>query len=151
MKKTLLSVLLIVVLLGGLFVLTGCGEKKEENKPAENNTTSQNTNNVQIEATEFYVQNLVPNTTIKELYASVSGAETWTPNLLGGLEMAEGTQTKIGLGLTDATSVWDIKATDEEGTAVVFESIDLSSILANKGGTVALQVDENNSPIAVVK
>lgn len=154
MRKTLLIVILVVILIGGLFALTGCGDKKEESKPAE---TSSNTaaktdeSNVSIEATEFYIQNLVPNTTIKELYASVSNADTWTPNLLGTLELATGTQAKIGLGLTAATSQWDIKAVDEEGTAALFTSIDLSTILANKGGSVALQMNEDNQLTAVVK
>lgn len=164
MKKYLLSSLLVVALVASLFALTGCGEKKEEKKEeSKSNTTTQNTSadttaatsennaNVQLEATEFYIQNLVPNTTIKAIYASVANADTWTPDLLGGLELATGTQAKIGLGLSELTSSWDIKVTDEEGTDMVFQSIDLSSILANKGGSVALQLNEDNLPTAVVK
>lgn len=148
MKKTLLLVICVVILIGGLFVLTGCGD----NKTSQNSSnTAETTNNTQIEATEFYVQNLVPNTTIKELYASVTNAETWTPNLLGTFEMSTGTQAKIGLGLTESTKVWDIKVVDEEGTEAVFSSIDLSAILEKKSGSVALQMDENNQLTAVVK
>lgn len=157
MKKTLALLLLIVLLIGSLFVLTGCGEKKEEkkeeNKDGQNSATvtTENNETVTITAKDLYIQNLVPQTTIKELYASVAGANTWTPNLLNGLEMAEGTQTKIALGITEATSTWDIKVKDEEGTEVVFSSIDLSGILNNTNTAVALQFDENNAPVAVVK
>lgn len=153
MKKTLVSTLLIVFLIGSLFVLTGCGEKKEDNKEGQNSVTAKTENNetVTITAKDFYIQNLVPETTIKELYASVAGANTWTPNLLNGLEMASGTQAKIALGITEATSTWDIKVKDEEGTEVVFSSIDLSGILNNTNTAVALQFDENNAPVAVVK
>lgn len=154
MKKTLLTVLLIVILVAGLFVLTGCGEKKEENKT--NNTTAQNTASnggatQQLEATEFYIQNLCPNVTITAFSSSISGQEAYTPNLLGELQLAYGTQAKIGLGITEANSKFDFKVTDEEGTSLVFKSVDLSQILANKGGSVALQVDEEGSPVAVVK
>ena len=161
MKKTLLTGLLITILVGGVFTLTGCGDKKQETKPAEKTSSTEqkadnsnapaNNNNVPMEATEFYVQNLVPNTTIKELYASVSNANTWTPNLLGELEMATGTQAKIGLGLSAATTTWDIKVVDEEGTEALFSSVDLTKILENKGGTVALQMDENNQLVAIAQ
>ena len=156
MKKTVVSILLVALLIVSLFVLTGCGEKKEEkkeeNKDGQNSVEVKTENNetVTITAKDLYIQNLVPNTTIKELYASVAGADTWTPNLLG-VEMPSGTQAKIALGITEATSTWDIKAKDEEGTEVVFSSIDLSGILNNTNTAVALQFDENNSPVAAVK
>ena len=164
MKKTLLTVLLILVLVGGLFVLTGCGEKKEENNSnnttnTSNTTTTENTNtntntqnaSASLELVEFNVQNLVPNTTIKELYASVSGNDDWTPNLIQDLELGNGMQAKIGVGLSESTHTYDFRAVDEEGTEALFEGVDLSNIFANKDGAVTLQVDENNAPIAVAK
>ena len=154
MKKTLLTVLLILVLVGGLFVLTGCGEKKEENN-SNNTTNTENTNtqnaSAALELVEFNVQNLVPNTTIKELYAAVSGSNDWTPNLINGLEMGNGMQAKIGVGLSESTFTYDFRAVDEEGSEALFTGVNLSNIFANKDGAVALQLDENNSPIAVVK
>ena len=146
MKKTLLTGILITTLLIGLFTLTGCGNNnKNESKPEENKNT-----NVQVEATEFYIQNMVPSTTIKEIYATVTNLNTWTPNLINGLELATGTRAKIGLGLTSSTSSWDIKVVDEEGTAVTFTA-DLTKILQNKGGSVTLQINENNELAAVVE
>ena len=146
MKKTLLTGVLITTLLIGLFTLTGCGNNnKNESKPEENKNT-----NVQVEATEFYIQNMVPSTTIKEIYATVTNLNTWTPNLINGLELATGTRAKIGLGLTSSTSSWDIKVVDEEGTAVTFTA-DLTKILQNKGGSVTLQINENNELAAVVE
>ena len=148
MKKSLLTVLVILVLVGGLFVLTGCGEKKEENNT--NNTNTQN-NTGSLELVEFHVQNLVPNTTIKQIYAAVSGTENWSPDLMNGLELANGTQTKIGLGLNEETTIYDFKVVDEEGSAALFTGVDLSSVYANKSGVVTLQLNEDNEPIAVVK
>ena len=116
MKRSLLTVLLVVLLIGGLFFLTGCGEKKEESKPAENTstTTTENNQTATAQTVDFYVQNLVPNTTIKELYASPAGSGEWSPNLLGGLEMATGTQAQIGIGVNNGSTSWDLKAVDEE-------------------------------------
>lgn len=160
MKKFLLPVVLVILLVGGLFMLTGCGDKKEDKKAENtssstvaqsNENTEANNTPVQIEATEFHIQNLVPNTTIKAIYATVSGADTWTPNLLGDLELAYGTQAKIGLGITEQTLNWEFKATDEEGTDVTFGAVNLSKILENKGGAVAFQLDENNQPVVVLK
>lgn len=159
MKKTLLTTLLAAILVAGLFILTGCGEKKEENKSnGGNNTASQNTNNggataqeQGLEPTEFYVQNLIPNTTIKSISIAAAGSSSYTPNLLGDLELATGTQSKIGVGMTKDSTTFDIKAVDEEGTEAIFKSVNLSSIFANKGGSVALQVDEEGNAVAVVK
>lgn len=152
MKKFVVPVLLIVILIGGLFVLTGCGDNKTETQETKTNAnTETNNTNAQIQAVDFKIQNLVPNTTVKSICATVTGADTWTPNLLGELELATGTQAGIGLGITEATSSWDFKITDTEGTEVTITSVDLSSILANKGGVVALQINENNELVLVVK
>ncbi|MBP3801196.1 MAG: hypothetical protein J6I85_04075 [Clostridia bacterium] len=146
MKKSLVTVLLVVLLIGGLFLLTGCGDNKSETKTAEKNDQA-----ATVQTTDFYVQNLVPNTTIKELYAGPAGTNNWSPNLLGELEMATGTQAQIGIGMTEGSTTYDFKAVDEQGDTALFSSVDLSTIYSNKGGTVIFQVDENNSPIAVAK
>ena len=147
MKKTLLVGALIAILVVGLFALTGCGEKQEANQGE-----AQANNNAAVQAVEFYIQNAFPNdTTIKELYACATGFDSWTPNLIAGLELAPGTRAKIGLGITSATASWDIRAVDQEGTSVTFPSIDLSNILSNTAGTVELTVDANGQIAAVVK
>ena len=140
MKKSLLIGILVIVLTAGLFILTGCGEdnKSESNKGGN---TPTDTSNDLVQATEFYIQNSLPNaTTIKEIYATVSGFESWTPNLIAGLELAPGTRAKIGLGLTSTTSKWDFKLVDEEGTAAIFTDVDLSNVLAKKAETVEITV-----------
>ena len=151
MKKTVVSILLVALLIASLFVLTGCVEKKEENKTENNNATTTNNQTATVETTDFYIQNLVPDCTVKEAYASPAGQNAWSPNLINGLEMATGTQAKIGIGLTEGATTYDFKMVDEQGQAVIFPSVDLSSIFANKGGSVALQLDEENNPIAVAK
>ena len=150
MKKFVIPVLLVIVLIGGLFALTGCGDNKTETKAANSNAETNNAN-VKIEAVEFKFQNLVPNTTVKSISATVTGADTWTPNLLGELELPSGSQAGIGLGITESTSSWDFKITDSEGTEVTIKSVDLSSILANKGGAAALQINEDNELVIAVK
>lgn len=135
MKKVLLTGALIAILMVSLFILTGCGEKQPETTPT--------TNNAQIEATEFYIQNAFKNdTTITEIYATVTNLETWTPNLIAGLELAPETRAKIGLGLTAQTSTWDIKVVDSEGTSVTYPAIDLTAILEKKAETLELTVND---------
>lgn len=137
MKKVLLTGALITILMVSLFILTGCGEKQSETTPTSN------TNNAQIEATEFYIQNSFQNdTTITEIYATVTNLETWTPNLIAGLELAPQTRAKIGLGLTAQTSTWDIKVVDSEGTSVIYPAIDLTTILEKKAETLELTVND---------
>ena len=145
MKKNVILVALVAVLLiGGLFILTGCGDN--------NTQTSTDTNNAQVQATEFYIQNSFPNaTTVKEVYATVTGADTWTPNLIAGLELTPGTRSKIGLGLTATTSSWDFKLVDSEGTAVTFSSVNLSNVLAKSADTVEFTVDGDGDIAARVK
>ena len=148
--STVIIFLMIYVMRDKKVENTTSSTAAETNANTEANTETNNTP-AQIEATEFKIQNLIPNTTIKSIYATVTGADTWTPNLLNGLELAYGTQAKIGLGLTEQTSNWQFKVTDEEGTEVTFSATDLSKILENKGGEVAFQLDENNQPVVVVK
>ena len=154
MKRSLLTGLLVVLLMGGLFFLTGCGEKKEEkkeeNKAAENTATTTNNNQTaSTQTVDFYVQNLVPDTTIKELSVSPSGSGEWSPNLLNGLEMPTGTQAQIGIGANNGSTSYDIKVKDEEGTEVTFANSDLSTIFANNGGTIALQIVEGTPVVTI--
>lgn len=158
MKKTLLTTLLAAILVAGLFILTGCGEKKEENKSNSGNTASQNTNNggksaqeQGLEPIEFYVQNMLPNTTVKSICVAKAGSSDYTPNLLSGLELAPETRAKIGLGMTKDSTTFDFKAVDEEGTEALFSNVDLSSIFANKDGSVTLQMSEDGQLVAVAK
>ena len=155
MKKTRILVgLIIILMIGGLFVLTGCGEKKEEiNQTSEETSeTPVDTSNALVQATEFYIQNTFPNdTTVTEVYATVTGMDSWTPNLISGLQLAPGTRSKIGLGLTEGTTSWDFKLVDSEGTAVTFSSVDLSNIITNTASTVDFTVDSEGNIAANVK
>ena len=158
MKKSLLGGALIVALIAGLFVLTGCEKKEKETTTNTNgsaNTSSStpvDTSNDLVQATEFYVQNSFPNnTTVKEIYASVTGLDSWSPNLIAGLELAPGTRVRIGLGLTAATTNWDLKLVDEEGTSLTLASIDLSSVLSQTAETVELTVSDTGDIVALVK
>ena len=155
MKRTLLIIALVLILIVGLFALTGCGENKTTESGNGGNGSSTpsatDTSNDLVQATEFYIQNSLPNaTTIKEIYATVSGFESWTPNLIAGLELAPGTRAKIGLGLTSTTSSWDFKLVDEEGTAAIFTNTDLSNILAKTAESVDITVVDGDIA-AVVK
>ena len=149
MKRTLLIIAIVLILIVGLFALTGCGDNKTESNNGGN--VPADTSNDLVQATEFYIQNSLPNaTTIKEIYATVSGFESWTPNLIAGLELAPGTRAKIGLGLTSTTSSWDFKLVDEEGTAAIFTNTDLSNILAKTAESVDITVVDGDIA-AVVK
>lgn len=145
-KRLIALATLVALLVAGLFILTGCGEKKEENKAAQNTLSARELGQ---EATEFTVQQLVPNTTVTALYAAKSGTTEFSPNLLNGLTLAEGTQSKIGLGMTKDAAVFDFKITDEEGTTATFNSIDLSKIFTNNGGTVAIQIVDGTLSMVV--
>ena len=145
-KRLIAFATLVALLVAGLFILTGCGEKKEENKAAQNTLSARELGQ---EATEFYVQQMVPNTTVTELYAAKTGTTEFSPNLLNGLTLAEGTQSKIGLGMTKDAAVFDFKIVDEEGTTATFNSIDLSKIFTNNGGTVAIQIVDGTLSMVV--
>jgi hypothetical protein len=147
MKKIIALATLVALLVAGLFILTGCGDKKEENKAQ--NTTTLSAREQGTEATEFYVQQLVPNTTVTQLYAAKTGTTEFSPNLLNGLTLAEGTQSKIGIGMTKDAAVFDFKIVDEEGTTATFNSIDLSKIFTNNGGTVAIQIVDGTLSMVV--
>lgn len=155
MKKTKILVGLIVILLvGGLFVLTGCGEKKEETNQASGATSQApvDTSNELVQATEFYIQNAFPNnTTVTEVYATVTGMDAWTPNLISGLQLAPATRSKIGLGLTETTTTWDFKLVDSEGTAVTISSVNLSNVISKTADTVEFTVDAEGNLTANVK
>ena len=145
-KRLIALATLVALLVAGLFILTGCGEKKEENKAAQNTLSARELGQ---EATEFYVQQLVPNTSVTQLYAAKTGTTEFSPNLLNGLTLAEGTQSKIGLGMTKDAAVFDFKIVDEEGTTATFNSIDLSKIFTNNGGTVAIQIVDGTLSMVV--
>lgn len=145
-KKILALATLVAVLVAGLFILTGCGDKKEENKAAQNTLSARE---LGTEATEFYVQQLVPNTTVTSLTASKAGENNYSPNLLNGLNLTEGTQSKIGLGMTKDAATFDFQIVDEEGTTATFTSIDLSKIFTNNGGTVAIQIVDGTLSMVV--
>lgn len=145
-KRLIALATLVALLVAGLFILTGCGEKKEENKAAQNTLSARELGQ---EATEFYVQQLVPNTSVTELYAAKSGTTEFSPNLLTAGALSEGTQSKIGLGMTKDAAVFDFKIVDEEGTTATFNSIDLSKIFTNNGGTVAIQIVDGTLSMVV--
>lgn len=141
LKKILSVATLTVVLGGGLFVLTGCGDESASNNNTNNaaDTTNQTNNTAQVVQAPFNIINNVPNTTIKELYLSGAGLETWGAELLKGAEMPTGTQLSVVLTVDQKNLKWDIKAIDEEGTAAYFRNLDLSEVSAN-GGTITLAV-----------
>ena len=147
-KRLIALATLVALLVAGLFILTGCGEKKEENKAAQN-TTTLSARELGQEATEFYVQQLVPNTSVTELYAAKTGTTEFSPNLLTAGALSEGTQSKIGIGMTKDAAVFDFKIVDEEGTTATFNSIDLSKIFTNNGGTVAIQIVDGTLSMVV--
>jgi hypothetical protein len=145
-KRLIALATLVALLVAGLFILTGCGEKKEENKATQNTLSARELGQ---EATEFYVQQLVPNTSVTELYAAKTGTTEFSPNLLTAGALSEGTQSKIGLGMTKDAAVFDFKIVDEEGTTATFNSIDLSKIFTNNGGTVAIQIVDGTLSMVV--
>ncbi len=147
-KRLIALATLVALLVAGLFILTGCGEKKEENKAAQN-TTTLSARELGQEATEFYVQQLVPNTSVTQLYAAKTGTTEFSPNLLTAGALSEGTQSKIGLGMTKDAATFDFKIVDEEGTTATFNSIDLSKIFTNNGGTVAIQIVDGTLSMVV--
>ncbi len=147
-KRLIALATLVALLVAGLFILTGCGEKKEENKAAQN-TTTLSARELGQEATEFYVQQLVPNTSVTQLYAAKTGTTAFSPNLLTAGALSEGTQSKIGLGMTKDAATFDFKIVDEEGTTATFNSIDLSKIFTNNGGTVAIQIVDGTLSMVV--
>ena len=145
-KRLIALATLVALLVAGLFILTGCGEKKEENKAAQNTLSARELGQ---EATEFYVQQLVPNTSVTELYAAKTGTTEFSPNLLTAGALSEGTQSKIGIGMTKDAATFDFQITDEEGTTATFNSIDLSKIFTNNGGTVAIQIVDGTLSMVV--
>ena len=51
-KRLIALATLVALLVAGLFILTGCGEKKEENKAAQNTLSARELGQ---EATEFFI------------------------------------------------------------------------------------------------
>lgn len=164
MKKTLKVVALATVLSASMFMLTGCGEEKKNNnnnKPANTQSTSQNTSssnnsssnnnssNDQVIQVPMQVRNMVPSTSLTELYISGAGQDRWSEDLLGGQQMPTGTQMTLNFNIDKNNIKWDIKAVDEEGTAVEFRNLDLSNVSTN-GGTITLSI-ENGTPVAVAE
>ena len=145
-KRLIALATLVALLVAGLFILTGCGDKKEENKAAQNTLSARELGQ---EATEFYVQQLVPNTTVTSLTYSKAGENNYSPNLLTAGSLSEGTQSKIGIGMTKDAATFDFQITDEEGTTATFNSIDLSKIFTNNGGTVAIQIVDGTLSMVV--
>lgn len=161
-NKKLLAVLAIIVILAtSMFLLTGCGSEKtestdggsqqqtsetsEQTTPTENSSNSSNV--IQLSAA---VVNQYPNLTIKQLYLSGAGQEAWGSELLNGQEMPTGTQLPLVLNIDKNNVKWDIKAVDENGTAVEFRNLDLSNA-STSGVTITLMAQEDGSPIAVAQ
>lgn len=164
MKKSLKVIVLATVLSVSLFMLTGCGEEKKENKeskPASTQSSSQNTSsssnsgannsssNNEVIQVPMQVRNLVPETTITKLYISGAGLDTWSDDLLGGQQMPTGTQLSLTFNIDKNNIKWDIKAADEEGTEVEFRNLDLSNV-STSGGVITLQL-ENGTPVAIAE
>lgn len=164
MKKSLKVIVLATVLSVSLFMLTGCGEEKKENKEsktANTQSSSQNTSsssnseannsssNNEVIQVPMQVRNLVPETTITKLYISGAGLDTWSDDLLGGQQMPTGTQLSLTFNIDKNNIKWDIKAADEEGTEVEFRNLDLSNV-STSGGVITLQL-ENGTPVAIAE
>jgi hypothetical protein len=51
--------------------------------------------------------------------------------------------------MTKDAATFDFQITDEEGTTATFNSIDLSKIFTNNGGTVAIQIVDGTLSMVV--
>lgn len=157
MKKSLKVIALATVLSASLFMLTGCGEEKKDTKTnntqnstsnTSNNSSSESSNN-QIIQVPMQVRNMVPDTTIMELYISGAGVDSWSEDLLNGQQMPTATQLTLLFNIDKNNIKWDIKAVDEIGTAVEFRNLDLSNV-STDGGVITLAI-ENGVPVAVAQ
>ncbi len=145
MKKILLISAMIIMLMGAMFILTGCGEETTDTNTATN-TTDNTSNVIQVPMT---VQNMYP-VDITELYLSGAGLSNWGEDVLGGQVLSQGTQIPLVLTIDAENVKWDIKAVDSQGTEVEFMGLDLSNV-STAGGTIVLQADENGNPVVTAQ
>lgn len=139
-KSYVVSLLIIaVMLIGCMFILTGCGN--------ENGTTDdqEQTNILQLPVN---LVNACPNTTITALYLSGAGQEAWGEELLKGQTIGTMEQISLTLNINKDNVKWDIKATDENGESVEFRNLDFSNA-STSGATITLSIGANG-PIATL-
>lgn len=151
-KKLFLAVTLSVMLFSSMFILTGCGSSNDsEVADDSSNTTTQtsNSSNTTIQL-QVNVVNQYPNATLTALYLSGAGQEAWGNDLLNGQQMPTGTQLPLVLNIDKDNVKWDIKAVDENGTAVEFRNLDLSNV-STSGATITLSASEDGTPVAVAQ
>ncbi len=144
MKKILLVSAMIIMLVGAMFVLTGCGEETTE---PTTNTGNEGNNVIQL---PVVLQNMYPDTTITELYMSGAGLDNWGTELLNGQQMPTGSQVSMTLNIDANNLQWDIKVVDQFGTEVVFKGLDLTNV-STSGATIVLQAQTDGTPVVTAQ
>lgn len=160
----------IMILIAGamsLTLLAGCGESKTATTSATTapkattaataaataaansaaSGSSSASNSTETVDLTFTLQNLT-GSEIHGIYASESTKDDWEENLLpSGYVFPSGNEVKISFpeGQVYETSMFDIKAEDENGDSIYFKNIDLSKV-----SVVTLTI-ENGSPVATVQ
>jgi hypothetical protein len=79
---------------------------------------------------------------IHELYISPTSADEWQEDVLGVDTLADGQSVNITFSPDEEADYWDIKVTDGEGTAVIWQKLKLTDI-----SKVTLTIEDGN-PIA---
>ena len=66
---------------------------------------------------------------IHEIFISAASVDNWEEDLLGEDEvLADGYELEISFDADEEAELWDIKVTDDEGSAVVWQRLKLTEI-----------------------
>lgn len=83
---------------------------------------------------------------ITGIYISAASVDNWEENLMDGDEiLPAGNEIEVSFSPEEDAELWDIKVTDEEGTALFWERLKLTEI-----SKVVLKIT-NGKPVAEVK
>ena len=165
-KKILLALALISILSVCLFTLTGCSSDTEDVKTpttpstqstqstpssSQGSTTSSNDNSSSdILELPMTVYNGYTNVTMKELYLSGAGLDSWGDDILEGTSINPGESVDVVLNVDADNVKWDIYVVDEDGTEIEFRDLDLSNV-SQSGGTITLTADDDGNPVATAE
>ena len=134
MKKIKLIALgLIVVCCFGTMV--ACGEKSTTSSDSGNSTSTSTEETVYTQDVKIINNTGVE---INEIYISAANKSDWEEDVLKEDTLATGGDVKITFSEAEKAQYWDLMVTDSEGTAIIWEKIDLFSI-----SEITLNYDES--------
>lgn len=65
---------------------------------------------------------------IEKIFISPADVNDWEEDILDFDILKDGATIQVKFDVNEATKIWDLKVEDDEGTAIIWENLDLSKV-----------------------